>query len=95
MSQKKPRSIGVLSFARGRAWDLVGLVPLLYNILLGGLLVGGGWWLPAGGIGAVGWLIIAVQWLLPVVWATWLLVLAFRLWHPTPRLAGPLRWTHG
>ena len=93
MSRNKQRSLlffRLLAFAHG----IVGLVPLLGHLLIGGLLAGGAWWMPAGGFSLRWLLVIAVQLLLPVAWAAWLLLLAFRLWRPTPLLAAQLRWTH-
>ena len=93
VSQNQPQSViffRLLALAHG----IVGLLPLAFNLLVGGLLAGGAWWMPVRGF-SVGWLlVIGVQLLLPMAWAAWLFVLAFRLCCPTPRLAAPLRGTH-
>jgi hypothetical protein len=93
VNQNKPQSLTffrVLAVAHG----VVGLIPLLFSLFVGGLLAGGRWWLPSSGASGA-WLgVIAVQLLLPMAAAAWLFVLAWRLWRPTPRLATPLRWTH-
>lgn len=93
MNQNKPQPLTffrVLALAHG----VVGLLPLLFSLFIGGLLAGGRWWTPSSGV-SIAWLgVVSVQLLLPMAGAAWLLVLAWRLWHPTPRLAAPLRWTH-
>jgi len=94
VNQNKPQSLTffrLLALAHG----IVGLVPLLFSLLVGGLLAGGRWLTPSSGVDVMAWLlVVAVQLLLPMAGAAWLLVLAWRLWRPTPRLATPLRWTH-
>lgn len=71
-----------------------GLVALFFGIITGGLLAGGGWLAPPGGAGLSWLLVAALQLLLPLAWAAWMLFLALRLWRPTPSLANLLRWTH-
>jgi hypothetical protein len=93
VNQNKPQSV-ILFRLLAIAHGIVGLLPLALSVLVGGLLSGGAWWMPARGFSA-GWLLVVViQLFLPLAWAAWLLVLAFRLWCPTARLVAPLRWTH-
>ena len=76
------------------AHGTVGLGPLFFSLIAGGLLAGGSWLLPSGGAGLLWLLVVALQLVLPIAWAAWMLYLASRLWRPTPSLANLLRWTH-
>jgi len=93
MNQDNPRSLALfrlLALAHG----LIGLGPLLFNLLLGGLMVGRIQLMPVTGV-SIGWLLaLTIQWLIPVAFGAWMLVLAVRLWRPTLALAGQLRRTH-
>ena len=93
MNHSQPRSLvffRLLAFAHG----IVGLAPVLISLLVGGVLFGRIRVMPVSGSSIVWFLVLSMQLLLPVAFAAWMLVLAFRLWRPTPRLVGPLFWTH-
>ncbi len=93
MSEHSRRSLvcfRVLAVGHG----VIGTIPLLFHLLLGGFLLGRAQMLPGSGI-TLGWLLHSMlSLLLPVVWAVWFGVLAWWLWRPTPRLLAPLLWTH-
>jgi len=72
------------------AYAIVGIVPLLLGILMGGLLAGGHWWIPTSGVTSSWLMLIATQLLLPAAWGIWLISLALRVWHPKPQHSRPL-----
>lgn len=93
VKQNQPQSV-ILFRLLAIAHGIVGLLPLAFSVLVGGLLSGGSWWMPARGFSLEWLLVVTIQLFLPVTWAAWLLVLAFRLWCPSARLVLPLRCTH-
>jgi hypothetical protein len=93
MNQNQPRSLvffRLLAVAHG----IVGLIPLFLSVWFGGLVFGRVRVMPEHGV-SMGWFMaLALALLLPLAFGVWMLVLAFRLWRPVPRLAGQLFWTH-
>lgn len=91
----KPRnsSSALLCRSLAVAYCIVGIVPLLFGLVFGGMLAGAHWGTPTSGMSATMLLLVATQFLLPTAWGVWLVTLAVRLWQPGPQLANPLTWT--
>jgi hypothetical protein len=92
MESRKPWT-GALCRSLAVAYCIVGIVPLLFGVLMGGLLAGGHWWMPAAGVTSSWLVLIATQLLMPAAWGIWLISLAVRVWHPKPQHSRPLTWT--
>ena len=71
---------------------IVGLALLLFSVFIGRLFGHG--FSSVRGARVVWVLVLSFQIVMPVVGGVWMMVLGFRLWHPSPRLAMQLCWTH-